>query len=473
MNKVTNLSKVISKTFRQLFEDAMSYKVQKIVMKGGRSSFKSAVAAIILIVGCATQNRSCLAITRTDKSSKDKLANNIKKFINILGLSSRFEYIQSNQRFILLNKYGHRTNAVIRIMGALSVDEVKSMSSDDELGYAYIFVEEAALYKSINEINSLYSTFTRGAGKSCFIIAYNPPLQKSHWLNKEYADIPCGIDLGYDSDYYYFNEENKIVTGDIVLNTNIRTLVHHSTYLDAVRDGVALKWLGMEILGEYESQRKKNKKIWNWDKLGIPVTGESSVFWNIKDWQYDDVFYNNFNFNWRCIGMDVGNGGNDPFRIVECGYDKLNKNLYIFNEVNRESRTDNPEGLYDKLVEDLKQVNKYHVRVNIDGAVPAIGTSIFNKYRKWGSAILLGSKGNNALSGGSKQRVMAGVAWLRQLNGIYIDKCRCPLTYEELNKYSYKVDENTGSVLNELEENQQDHSIDCIRYANYNNIIKE
>ena len=473
MSNTVNLSKNISKTFRELFKDAMQYKVQKIVMKGGRSSFKSAVAAIILIVGCATQNRSCLAITRTDKSSKDKIANNIKKFIDILGLSSRFEYIQSNQRFILLDKYGHRTNAVIRIMGSLSVNEVKSMSSCDKLGYAYIFVEEAALYKSIDEINSLYSTFARGSGKSCFIMAYNPPLQKSHWLNKEYADIPCGIDLGYDSDYYYFDEENTTITGNVELHTTKRTLVHHSTYLDAVRDGVALKWIGIEILGEYESQRKKNKETWNWDKLGKPVTGDSSVFWNIKDWQYDDVFYNNFNFNWRCIGMDVGNGGRDPFRIVECGYDELNKNLYIFNEVNRESRTDNPEGLYDKLVEDLKRVNKYHIRVHIDGAVPAIGTSIFKKYRRWGSALLLGSKGNNALSGNGKQKVMAGVTWLEQLNGIYIDKNRCPLTYKELEDYSFEVDESTGEVLNKLEENQQDHSIDCIRYANYFNIIKE
>ena len=468
-----NLNNCISNTFRELFADAMMFNVDKIIMKGGRSSFKSAVAAMILIIGCATKCRSCLAITRTDKSSKDKLANNISKFINLLGLKNRFKYIQNNQRFILLDRDGRRTGACIRIIGALSVDEAKSMSSDDIEGYAYVFVEEAALFKNRVDIDSLYSTFMRGSGDSCFIIAYNPPLQKKHWLNELYADCPCGLDLGYDSAYYYFEDNNTIIINDNIIETYTRTLVHHSTYLDAVRDGVAFDWLGKQIIGEYENQRVHNKKTWNWDKLGIPVTGESNVFWNIKDWQYDDVFYNNFNYNWRCIGMDMGNGGNDPFRIVECGYDKLNKYLYIFNEVNRESRNDNPEGLYDKLVDDLKQVNKYHVRVNMDGAVPAIGTSIFNRYRKWGSAILLGSKGNNALPGASKQKIMAGVAWLKQLNGIYIDASRCPVTYKELNEYSYKVDEATGSVLNELEENQQDHSIDCIRYANYNNIIKE
>jgi len=469
MSKIINLSKNISRTFRPLFKDAMKYKVQKIVMKGGRSSFKSAVAAMILIVGCATQNRSCLAITRTDKSSKDKLANNIKKFINILGLSSRFEYIQSNQRFILLNKYGHRTNAVIRIMGALSVDEVKSMSSDDELGYAYIFVEEAALYKSINEINSLYSTFARGSGKSCFMIAYNPPLQKSHWLNKEYADIPCGIDLGYDSDYYYFIEENETITDDVVLHTNIRTLVHHSTYLDAVRDGVALTWLGMEILGEYESQRKKNKKAWDWDKLGKPVTGDSAVFWNIKDWVYDSKFHDNFNYNFTKFGMDMSNGGSDPYRIVECGYDKVNRSLYVFNEINVPGRTDNTDTTYDYLAAMFRQINKNNKLTNVDGAVGNTGIALYNR----GCNVrLLGYKNGNNIMGAPKQQIMQGVAWLQQLNAIYIDKNRCPLTYKELEDYSFKVDDSTGEVMNVLEENQKDHSVDSIRYAMYDEIIR-
>lgn len=467
--KRVNLNNYISKTFRQLFKDAMSFNVQKIVMKGGRSSFKSAVAAIILIVGCATKQRSCLAITRTDKSSKDKLANNIKKFIKLLNLDSRFEYIQSNQRFILLDKYGRRTNAVIRIIGALSVDDVKSMSSEDIDGYAYIFVEEAALFKNEKEIDSLYSTFTRGSGKSCFIIAYNPPLQKSHWLNKVYSDIPCGIDLGYDSDYYYIDENNTIIVDDIKLDTHIRTLVHHSTYLDAVRDGVALKWLGMEILGQYESQRKNNEKAWKWDKLGIPVTGDSQVFWNVKDWKYDEAFYNSFPLTFRRMGMDMSNGGSDPFRMIDLGYDRAKRIVYIFNERNIQGRTDDTDATYDYVASVLNIFNRFGLTVNADGAVPYTGTAFYNRHCK---VRLIGSKGVSSIAGTGKQKVMLGVAWLQQLNAIYIDKERCPITYKELEDYSFKVDDATGEVLNVLEENQQDHSIDSIRYALFSDIIR-
>ena len=467
--KRVNLNNFISKTFRQLFKDAMSFNVQKIVMKGGRSSFKSAVAAIILIVGCATKQRSCLAITRTDKSSKDKLANNIKKFIKLLNFDSRFEYIQSNQRFILLDKYSRRTNAVIRIIGALSVDDVKSMSSEDIDGYAYIFVEEAALFKNEKEIDSLYSTFTRGSGKSCFIIAYNPPLQKSHWLNKVYSDIPCGIDLGYDSDYYYIDENNTIIVDDIKLDTHIRTLVHHSTYLDAVRDGVALKWLGMEILGQYESQRKNNEKAWKWDKLGIPVTGDSQVFWNVKDWKYDEAFYNSFPLIFRRMGMDMSNGGSDPYRIIDCGYNRTERVLYVFNELNIPGRTDNTDATYDYLASSLNNMNKFNRLTNVDGAVGNTGIALYNRKCK---VRLLGYKGVGNIMGSPKQQIMVGVSWLQQLNAIYIDKERCPITYKELEDYSFKVDDATGEVLNVLEENQQDHSIDSIRYAVYEDILK-
>jgi hypothetical protein len=165
----------------------------------------------------------------------------------------------------------------------------------------------------------------------------------------------------------------------------------------------------------------------------------------------------------------MSNGGSDPYRIVECGYDKVNRSLYVFNEINIPGRTDNTDTTYDYLAAMFKQINKKNKLTNVDGAVGNTGIALYNR----GCNVrLLGYKNGNNIMGAPKQQIMQGVAWLQQLNAIYIDKNRCPLTYKELEDYSFKVDDSTGEIMNVLEENQKDHSIDSIRYAMYDEILR-
>lgn len=437
-----DLNKSVTKTFRQLVVDALNFNVAKIVMKGGRSSFKSAVAVIIVILGCVMHERSCLCIVKTDKSTKDKIANNIKKFITILGLDNMFEYMATNQRFILLDANGNRTKHVIRIMGANKPDEIKSMTPDEPDGYAYTFIEEAALFKTESDLNSVFSTAMRGAGKHCFIMAYNPPMEIGHFLNKLYNSFPCGIDLGYSSAYAYTTEHVDLI------NTDYRILVHHSTYLDAVRDG-HYDWIGAELIGEYELQRKNNEKAWKWDKLGVPVLTDANVFWNLAEYEYSEDIVRERCYNFIEFGADCSNGGSDPWRLVKVGYDKKNRDLYILGERNVVGRTDNTDVSYDIVTAKFKELNDIGQVVYGDGAVPNNITALRNR-------------GLNIIAV-KKDTKISGVMWLQGLNHIYIDKLLTPITYKEFNEYTYEIDKN-GEITNKPK-NGNDHSIDSTRYA--------
>lgn len=453
-----DLDKSISKTFRNVVIDALNFNVAKIVMKGGRSSFKSNVAIIIVILGCILHKRSCLCIVKTESSSRDKLANNIKRNITRLGLDAYFEYVATNQRFVLLDSYGNRTKHVIRILGANNPNEVKSLVPDEPDGFAYTFVEEAGLFKSENDINSLFSTSMRGAGKHCFLMAYNPPMETGNFLNVLYNDKPCGIALGFSSPYCYEEEHIDLV------DYTYRTLIHHSTYLDAIRDGHA-DWVGYETIGEYELQRKNNEKAWKWDKLGLPVGTEANVFWNITDWEYDPDISSKVESVLFKYGFDISNGGKDPYALVKCLWDPANRDLYILNSKqiignigNIGSNSNNYEmnNIYGTVADSLcNMVDTRYDAVYGDGVNKNTIQSIINNI---GNRLLVYSAKQGFHY--SKQR---SVIWLQGLNHIYIDKIHDPEAYKQFKNFSYKLDKD-GNVTSVLKDGD-DHLIDATIYS--------
>ena len=64
--------------------------------------------------------------------------------------------------------------------------------------------------------------------------------------------------------------------------------------------------------------------------------------------------------------------------------------------------------------------------------------------------------------------VRAGVMWLQSLNGIFIDKSRCPKSYKEFKEYEYVIDKD-DVVTPELPD-KENHFIDSTRYAMYEKI---
>lgn len=433
-----DLNKNICKTFRKVVIDILNCNVQKVILKGGRNTTKSAVACISGLIFVMKYQCSALMIVEHSNKATERLSKNILKYMNILGIRDRFLYRKHPDKFILLDANGKPTIHEIDITGAMDPDDIKSMTTEDG-GYSFVFLEEAGNFKSKHDIDNIFSTAMRGdTGQHMFVLAYNPPFSNNHHLNVEYGNCPCGIHLGYKSNYYYSTETIEL-EGEEPFEYKI--LVHHSTYLDVYKEHP--EWLGgAAVLGEYELQRKSNKKAWEWDKLGKVVGSDAKVFWNIHQWKYEE----DKNYSEICRGLDCSNGGPDPWAYTNVFYDSKNNDLYILDEW-----SGNGETKIETVAENIKRLNKYNMNFYIDSAVPT--------FRR-----LLNNCGLNALPAKKgRDSVIAGVIWLQSLNHIYIDPIRCPETFDEFEHYEFEIDKE-NNITDKLVDSRN-HFIDACRYA--------
>lgn len=433
-----DLDENICKTFRNVVIDILDCNVQKVVLKGGRNTTKSAVAVISCLIFCLKYNCSALMVVEHTNKATERLSKNVLKYMNILGIRDRFLYRKKPDRFILLDAKGRPTIHEIDITGAMDPDDIKSMTTEDG-GYSYVFLEEAGNFKSKQDIDNIFSTAMRGnTGQHIFVMAYNPPFSNNNHLNVEYGDAPCGVQLGFKSNYYYKTEtvelENKA-------SFTYKVLIHHSTYLDVMYEHP--DWLGGEaVIGEYELQRKSNLKAWEWDKLGKVVGTDAKVFWNIHTWTYES----NKNYPEIDRGCDCSNGGPDPWAYGNWYFDRRNNDLYCLDEW-----IGSGDASIETVAVNIKRLNKYNMNFYIDSAVPT--------FRR-----LLNNQCLNALPAKKgRDSVIAGVMWLQSLNHIYIDPVRCPTTYKEFNNYEFEIDKenNITSILVD----KDNHTIDACRYA--------
>lgn len=432
-----DLDSNICKTFKKAVVDILNCQVHKVVFKGGRNTTKSAVACICGILFCLKYNCSALFVVEHTNKATERLSKNLLKYMRILGVRGMFQYKKKPDRFVLLDYDGKPTIHEIDITGAMDPDDIKSMTTEDG-GYSFVFLEEAGNFKSKADIDNIFSTAMRGdTGQHVFVMAYNPPYSSANHLNEEYGKLPCGKALGYDTNYYYSTEQTKI--GDTLYT--YKMLVHHSTYLDVMNEHP--EWLGgAAILGEYERQRKFNKRAWEWDKLGKIVGTDARVFFNIQDWQYDN-FKNYYNID---RGLDCSNGGPDPWAYGNWFFDVRENKLYCLDECKFEGNAD-----LSDVANGVRKLNPFNQNFFIDSAVPT--------FRR-----ILQNQGLNPISvKKGRDSVIAGIVWLQSLNGIYIDKNRCPNTYKEFTEYEFELDKENNITDKLVDKNN--HFIDACRYA--------
>lgn len=428
----------ICSTFRQAAIDILNCNVQKVILKGGRNTTKSAVACICGMLFCLKYQCSALFVVEHTNKATERLSKNILKYMNILGIRDKFVYRKRPDKFILLDKNGKQTIHEIDITGAMDPDDIKSMTTEDG-GYSFVFLEEAGNFKSKYDIDNIFSTAMRGdTGQHIFVMAYNPPFSNTHHLNEEYGNCPCGKQLGYKSNYYYSTETIELEGQEPF---EYKILVHHSTYLDICDEHP--EWLGgLAILGEYELQRKNNLKAWQWDKLGMIVGTDAKVFWNITRWTYDE----NKNYFEIDRGLDCSNGGPDPWAYGNWFYDRANNDLYCLDEWGGNGNTS-----IETVAENVRRLNKYNQNFYIDSAVPT--------FRR-----MLNNLGLNALPAKKgRDSVIAGVVWLQSLNHIYIDPIRCPQTFKEFDEYEFEIDKENNITDKLVDKNN--HFIDACRYG--------
>jgi PBSX family phage terminase large subunit len=432
------LNELICDNFVDVASDIINCNVDRAVLKGGRSSSKSQVASECIITGCMVYKESAVAAVRYANKIGERLVNTFTETIRFMGVEKFWKLRKSPFEYVLLDDNGKETNVSIKFTGCDNPDDLKSYKPRSG-GFRYIWFEETTNFSSLKEVNNLIQTFARGKGKHCVIMTYNPPQQNSNWVNKEFnhpKNKENIISIEENQWYEYFDFEVEPGHTERLVRT-----VHHSTYLDVIRNG-HYDWLGTTFIGEAKQAEIENPQYYRWAYLGEVVGTEANVFSNVHDWDGDtskldivEVFR----------GLDFGLGGPDPTAYVAWYYDRANKRIYALNEFSK------PKMSVDDMAFEIKQLNKHNFPIYSDSATPILTNELVARNINVIGAI----KGPDS--------ILAGIKWLQGLNGIYICKTLTPSIYTEFTEYEYIVDKD-DNVTSKLPD-KNNHSIDSTRYA--------
>jgi PBSX family phage terminase large subunit len=442
---IVNLSDIICDTFVDVVDDIVGCKVGRMVLKGGRASTKSQTASESILIGCMQHKQSAVALVKYGNKIKDRLVDTFSSSIEYLGVQKYWKLRKSPYEYVLLDAYGHETDVSIKFTGADNADNLKSFRPRKG-SFRYVWFEELTNFSSIKEVNNIIQTMARGSDV-CVIMSYNPPESTSSWVNKEY-EVPCGVVLGHKSNTYT-NIIKITTTIDGVEQTfDVLQKVHHSSYLDVV-DSNHAEWLGIQWLAEAEQAKKNNPTYYKWCYLGEVTGTDANVFRNIHDWKYVEDYDG-------CLlhrGLDVSNGGPDPWAWGTWYYDRIKNDLYCLTEFKLAGTS-----TISDVASNIRLVNKTNREYYIDSAVPTFARQ-------------LQTAGTNAVpvKKGAYNSVEGGILWLKSCNHIFIDKIKTPFTYKEFKEYEYKINR-YDEITTELVD-ANNHSIDACRYACSNLII--
>jgi PBSX family phage terminase large subunit len=345
---------------------------------------------------------NCVAMRKIRDTCKDSIYAQFLWAIEALGVSEFWKATVSPMELTYIP-----TGQKIIFRGLDSPLKLKSIKFSK--GYAkYCWFEELAEFAGMEEIRSITQSIMRGGEEFVAFYSYNPPRNKSAWVNSE----------------------KMIKRPD--------RLVHESTYLTVPRD-----WLGKAFLFEAEQLAKTNEKAYQHEYLGIPVGIGGEIFQNVMIRTISDVEIESFDKIRR--GIDFGYSI-DPVHYMECHFDRKNKRLFIFYEIHKVGMSNR------KLARAIKVQNPDNCEIIADSAE---GKSIAQLNEEYQMNVLPCKKG--------KDSVDFGVKFLQDLEEIIIDDDRCQNTAREFLNYEYDKDREGNWKAKFPDKNN--HSIDTARYA--------
>lgn len=430
------LNDLVCDCFVDVVGNIINCEVDRAILKGGRSTTKSQVTSESIVVGCMAYKESAVAAVKYANKIEERLVNTFRESIRYLGVEQFWKLRKSPFEYVLLDDNGKETDVSIKFTGCDNPDNLKSFKPRRG-SFRYVWFEELTNFPSIKEVNSLIQTFARGKGKHVVIMTYNPPMQTSNWVNKEY-NTPTGIILGHDSNSCYTEFEFEVTPG---VKEKIRQVVHHSTYIDVIESGHS-DWLGLTFIGDAKKTEIENNKYYRWAYLGEVVGTDANVFTNIREWDGDT---SKLDIREVFRGFDWGYGGPDPCAYVEWYYDRKNKYIYALNEFSK------PKMEVDDIAFEIRLLNKHNFPIFADSASPILNNQLRNK----GLNVTDVKKGPDS--------IRAGIKWLQDLNGIYICKYRTPEIHREFTGYEYIVDKE-DKVTSKLKDSDN-HTVDSTRYG--------
>lgn len=397
---MAEIADLIIPAFYNVFWDILERKHTHYWFKGGRGSTKSSFISISIIYNIISDPEcNAICFRKIGKDIEESVYNQILWAIYALGVQDYFKAYKSPYRIIYTP-----TEQVIAFRGLDDATKTKSIKLKN--GYYKIsWFEELDEFSGIEEIRKAEQSIMRGGDTFIAFKSYNPPQNVNNWVNKE------------------------------VLHERKDRLITHNTYLDVPRE-----WLGEQFYIEAEFLKQLNELAYRHEYLG-EVTGTGGIiFPNVKDLEMSDEMINHFD-NLR-EGIDWGFAA-DPFAWNKVHYDKTRRCIYIYDEIHKVGLTN------DRAMEVLKP--KTQKGIIADSAEPKSIAEFQNN--------------NFTIKGAVKgpDSVRYGIKWLQKLVNIYIDKERCPHTYDEFALYELEKDKN-GEFKDKYPD-KNNHHIDAIRYA--------
>lgn len=399
------VSEIIAPVFYPVHRDIKKHLHREYWLMGGRGSTKSSFCASEIIIGMMRDKEAnAIVYRKVGATLRDSVYDQLLQVIHRLGVSD-YWIPKLSPLEIVYKPTGQR----ILFRGA--DDPMKSKSITLRNGYfGFLWFEELAEFKSIQEIITIQASVIRGKGseKAVTLVSYNPPISASAWVNEE------------------------------ALKQIDDRLYHTSNYLDVPKE-----WLGDMFIAQADALKKSNERLYRHMYLGEITGTGGNVFENVQIREIPDDEIQTFGMFYQ--GIDWGFFP-DPFQWVRCSFDVPRNTLYIIDEVR----------LYKCGNADAYEQIKYKVRHDeplICDSAETKSISDFKGFGVWWATAAKKGAGS----------VDYSMKWLSALSQIVIDPKRCPNVAKEFSEYEYARDRK-GDFIDGYND-ADNHAIDAVRYA--------
>ena len=424
---MTRVSDYVIPRFHDVLGDVMAHGHSHDWLYGGRGSTKSSFVSICLVLlVLANPDANVCVVRRFGNTLRDSVYQQILWAIGTLGLEEVFRARVSPMEVTYLP-----TGQRIVFRGA--DDPLKLKGVKFTRGYcAAVWFEELDQFEGVEAVRSILNSLRRGGDRFWIFYTYNPPKTMWSWVNQERLERSRRED----------------------------TLVRGSSYLDVMEGH--LDWIGQPFVEEAEYLRATNEKAWRWEYLGEITGTGGAVFDNVREGKISDAFAHRAERPRN--GVDWG-WFPDPWRFVRCAWEPAERRLLVLDELSANKRTPAETG---RMVVDAL------TWADADGRAPVYHDQVVwcddTADAKQQMAVWRRELGISVHPARKARMRRVSYEWLAGLREIVIDPDRCPLTFEEFTLKEYEQDRE-GRWIDEVPDGC-DHSIDAVRYAMMDHILR-
>lgn len=322
----------------------------KSILSGGRSSMKSSVISLKLVIDFLDDPQgNVICLRKVAKYLSTSVYEQIKWAIYMLGVEDEFFFGKSPL------KIEHKeTKTAFYFYGVDDPQKLKSMNI--AVGYIMaLWFEELAEFSGVEDIDIVEDTFIRqdlGEKEVKIYYSYNPPRNPYAWVN-EWRDDKAG-----DDEYF----------------------LHHSTYLEDEKG-----FLSDQLIRKIERYKEQDEDYWRWMYSG-EVIGLGDMVYNMNHFHEIDQLPEDDGLILIDIAIDTGHQVSATTYLAFGLTKKQNVILldtYYYSPENKvvkkapsELSTELKEWM-DKISQEYK---KYFDKQTIDSAEGALRNQFFKDY---------------------------------------------------------------------------------------------